>query len=135
MEVAQYIKFGELTPAEKGGAFDVDTGMFVPQKPTMAIKLPDSMSFEQEVKFSKDEEDALVVGMSAQFADWVAAFLRRLITLFENLPEEGGTTGAAGGQTEGGSNAPRPPITVLPFCSQPCGLSLRRVQPDLRSSL
>ena len=99
--MSQYIKFGELTPTEKGGEFDVDTGLPVPQKRSMAIRLPDNIAFEDEEQFSKDEEDAILVGMSAQFADWVAAFLRRLITLFENLPEEGGTTGAAGGQTEG----------------------------------
>lgn len=101
MEVARYIKFGELTPTEKGDVYDVDTGLLKSEKPSMAIKLPDNMAFEQHEQFSKEEEDAVVVAMSAQFADWVAAFLRRVITLFENLPEEGGTTGTAGGQTEG----------------------------------
>ena len=51
-------------------------------------------------EYSKDEQDAFVITMSEQFADWVAAFLRRVIVLFENLPEEG-ADGNAGGQTEG----------------------------------
>jgi proteasome activator subunit 4 len=100
VEVAQYIKFGELT-AGKIGVYDTDTGMSVPESPSMSIKLPHNLETEEGEQFSKEEEDAIVITMSEQFADWVAAFLRRVITLFENLPEEGGTTGTAGGQTEG----------------------------------
>lgn len=72
----------------------------------MSIKLPHSIENEDEEHFSKEEEDAIVITMSEQFADWVASFLRRVITLFENLPEEGGITGTAGGQTERQSNLP-----------------------------
>ena len=97
--MAQYIKFGELA-AGKSVAYDTDTGITVPESPVMNIKLPHNIENDEEEHFSKEEEDALVIAMSEQFADWVAAFLRRVITLFENLPEEGGITGAAGGQTE-----------------------------------
>lgn len=76
---------------------DMDTGMTVPQSP---IQLPEKISFGEEDRYSKEEEDALVVSMSTQFADWIAAFLRRVIVLFENLPEEG-ANGNAGGPTEG----------------------------------
>ena len=79
---------------------DMDTGMTVPQSPVMQVQLPDKISFTEEDHYSKQEEDALVIGMSTQFADWVASFLRRVILLFENLPEEG-ANGTAGGQTEG----------------------------------
>lgn len=65
----------------------------------MTVQMPNDISLEDE-SYSKEEEDAFVINMSQEFADWVAAFLRRVILLFENLPEEG-ANGAAGGQTEG----------------------------------
>ena len=84
--MAAYVKFGEVVPTEKGDIYDVDTGLLKPEKPSMTIKLPDNIAFEQEDPYSREEEDALVVAMSAQFADWVAAFLRRVILLFEVRP-------------------------------------------------
>jgi proteasome activator subunit 4 len=44
---------------------------------------------------SVDEEDALLRESTAGFPDWIASFIRRVILLFDNLPEE------AGGATEG----------------------------------
>lgn len=44
---------------------------------------------------SLDEEDALLRESTAGFTDWIASFIRRVILLFDNLPEE------AGGATEG----------------------------------
>lgn len=44
---------------------------------------------------SVDEEDALLRESTADFPDWIASFIRRVILLFDNLPEE------AGGATEG----------------------------------
>jgi proteasome activator subunit 4 len=44
---------------------------------------------------SVDEEDALLRESTAGFPDWIASFVRRVILLFDNLPEE------AGGATEG----------------------------------
>ena len=79
---------------------DMDTGMTAPQLVEGDINLPDRISFAEEEHYSKEDEDALVISMSTQFADWIAAFLRRVILLFENLPEEG-ANGNAGGQTEG----------------------------------
>ncbi|KAI0702460.1 hypothetical protein BC835DRAFT_1411015 [Cytidiella melzeri] len=99
VEIAQYIKFGELT-AGGGIVYNTDTGLLSTEVPAMSLKLPHNLENDDEEQFSKEEEDAIVITMSEQFADWVASFLRRVITLFENLPEEGGTTGAAGGQTE-----------------------------------
>ena len=80
--------------------FDPDTGMILPQSPKMELKLPGHMDLADEGEYSKEEQDSFVITMSEQFADWVAAFLRRVILLFENLPEEG-ANGNAGGQTEG----------------------------------
>lgn len=79
---------------------DMDSVMTVPQSSVMQVQLPDKISFAEEDHYSKDEEDALIISMSSQFADWIAAFLRRVILLFENLPEEG-ANGNAGGPTEG----------------------------------
>ncbi len=44
---------------------------------------------------SVDDEDALLRESTAGFPDWIASFIRRVILLFDNLPEE------AGGATEG----------------------------------
>lgn len=44
---------------------------------------------------SRDDEDALLQESTAGFTDWIASFIRRVILLFDNLPEE------AGGATEG----------------------------------
>ncbi len=53
------------------------------------IELSDGLSL------SKHEEDALLRESTADFTDWIASFIRRVILLFDNLPEE------AGGATEG----------------------------------
>ncbi len=45
---------------------------------------------------SKAEEDALLRESTADFPDWIASFIRRVILLFDNLPEEAG--GASEGQ-------------------------------------
>lgn len=72
----------------------------MPQSPVLEFRLPGQMAVEDEEQYSKEEQDTFVITMSEQFADWIAAFLRRVILLFENLPEEG-ADGNAGGQTEG----------------------------------
>ena len=103
----------------------------MPQSDSTNIKLPDRISFGEDDHYSKEEEDALVINMSTQFADWIAAFLRRVILLFENLPEEG-ANGNAGGQTEGTYET----LILQPIAhaehSQSCRCRLWRIQPDLR---
>ncbi|KAF7320019.1 hypothetical protein MKEN_00785900 [Mycena kentingensis (nom. inval.)] len=49
---------------------------------------------------SKDEERALVRDGTANFADWVTTLFRRVLALYENLPEEGGQRNTTGGKTE-----------------------------------
>jgi hypothetical protein len=44
---------------------------------------------EIERRMSKTEEDAKLLETTGSFADWVASFIRRVILLLENLPEEG----------------------------------------------
>lgn len=62
--------------------------------------MPDGVEAGSGRGLTTEEEDAVMRDTCSNFADWVAAFLRRVILLFENLPEEG----ASGGQTEGMSN-------------------------------
>lgn len=94
-EVAQYIKFGEIGSIERADGAKIDTGLESPVMPTLQIdRMPDGIEPGSDAELSKDEEDTILQNTCANFADWVAAFLRRVILLFENLPEEGG------GQTE-----------------------------------
>ncbi|OCH96655.1 hypothetical protein OBBRIDRAFT_787227 [Obba rivulosa] len=104
VEVAQYIKFGELArqEPEQSLAAQVDNA---------DLRLPSPRVRQEINKFSdggdgmadgdttKDEDDEQLVDSTGSFADWVASFLRRVILLFENLPEEG-VNGTAGGPTE-----------------------------------
>lgn len=52
-------------------------------------------------KLSKNDEDALLRESTASFADWITSFIRRVILLLENLPDEGIEGSQAGGDTEG----------------------------------
>ncbi|KAI0768547.1 hypothetical protein BD413DRAFT_614418 [Trametes elegans] len=100
-EVAQYIKFGELATSDTAMGDGVDQASRTPgDLPALEIEqFPDGIESGSEAQLSKGEEDAILRDTSGTFADWVAAFLRRVILLFENLPEEG-PNGAAGGATE-----------------------------------
>lgn len=104
VEVAQYIKFGEVTDAEGSAASDLPEGTTLPNMPKLDISpLPDGVDMHVEAQLSNEEEDNILKHTLGGFADWVAAFLRRVILLFENLPDE--ATGSAGGQTEGISHS------------------------------
>ncbi|KAH9947692.1 hypothetical protein B0H21DRAFT_737636 [Amylocystis lapponica] len=99
VEIAQYIKFGEMASAEQSTVEVID-GHVLSDPPIMRLEsFNEGADNGAEVELSRDEEDAILKNTSANFADWVAAFLRRVILLFENLPEEG-EHGATGGTTE-----------------------------------
>jgi proteasome activator subunit 4 len=100
IEISQYIKFGDLTSRSITMSADVDSS--TPQN----VDIPNGLSIslgddhiEPELSdyplLSKDEEDALLRESTAGFPDWIASFIRRVILLLDNLPEE------AGGATEG----------------------------------
>ena len=100
MEISQYIKFGDLTSRSITMSADVDSSappnVDIPNG--FSITLDDSHIEAQprdDSLLSKDEEDALLRESTAGFPDWIASFIRRVILLFDNLPEE------AGGATEG----------------------------------
>ncbi|CDO70270.1 hypothetical protein BN946_scf184942.g70 [Trametes cinnabarina] len=101
-EVAQYIKFGELANPSVpiGDGLDVEIPRTTTELPVLEIEqFPGGVEPGSEATLSKEEEDAILRDTAGTFADWVAAFLRRVILLFENLPEEG-PNGTAGGPTE-----------------------------------
>ncbi|OBZ79723.1 Proteasome activator complex subunit 4 [Grifola frondosa] len=97
-EVSQYIKFGELMRSELTMTDVVDgTTLSLSEMPSLNIEnYPDGVESSTDAQLSKENEDALLKDTSGSFADWVASFLRRVILLFENLPEEGSN----GGTTE-----------------------------------
>ncbi|KAL0578024.1 Proteasome activator BLM10 [Marasmius crinis-equi] len=51
---------------------------------------------------SKEEERTLVRESTAAFADWITSLFRRVLALYENLPEEGGRRNTTGGKIEEG---------------------------------
>ncbi|KAI0651592.1 hypothetical protein C8Q79DRAFT_934115 [Trametes meyenii] len=101
-EVAQYIKFGELARPDvgTGDGIDVSPRPVSTDLPILEVEqFPDGVELGSEAQLSNEEEDAILRDTAGTFADWVTAFLRRVILLFENLPEEG-PNGSAGGATE-----------------------------------
>jgi len=56
-----------------------------------------------EPRLSNEEEDALVRVSTCGFASFVTSLFHRVITLMENLPEEGQAGTRAGGADEGQS--------------------------------
>ncbi|KAG1755021.1 uncharacterized protein EDB91DRAFT_1096855 [Suillus paluster] len=86
-EVSQYIMFGDVTSSDGSEASGVE------------ITPDDSPEDAMELKLPNEVEDALLKDSTASFASWVASFIRRVIQLLENLPEEG-VNGSAGGTTE-----------------------------------
>ena len=56
---------------------------------------------ESEPLYTDAEEDAMIKESTANFADWVSNFIRRVILLLDNLPEEGTDGTLRGGESEG----------------------------------
>jgi proteasome activator subunit 4 len=101
IEISQYIKFGDLTSRSITMSDDVDSStpanVDIPNGFSV-ISLGDGHMADElndGPLLSLDEEDALLRESTAGFTDWIASFIRRVILLFDNLPEE------AGGATEG----------------------------------
>lgn len=103
IEISQYIKFGDLTSRSITMSADVDSSapqnVDIPSGSGIAIPLSgghiEDAPVDDGALLSVDEEDALLRESTAGFPDWIASFIRRVILLFDNLPEE------AGGATEG----------------------------------
>jgi proteasome activator subunit 4 len=101
IEVSQYIKFGDLTSRSITMSADIDSctpaNVDIPNGFSLASlgEVRIDVEFSDGLSLSNDEEDALLRESTADFPDWIANFIRRVILLFDNLPEE------AGGATEG----------------------------------
>ncbi|KAF8058272.1 hypothetical protein FPV67DRAFT_1786012 [Lyophyllum atratum] len=103
VEISQFIKIGDLTTNEEQRPV-LDAEPILP--PDNALSLPsfsldemDGRYTDLEPRLSDEEEDALVKDSTGSFPDWVTSFIRRVIQLLENLPDEG-PGGSAGGATE-----------------------------------
>lgn len=88
--------FGDVTSPDGPEADGVESASFA----NAQITLGDGIENAVEPELSDDMEDALLRDSTGGFASWVANFIRRVIQLLENLPEEG-ANGTAGGTTEG----------------------------------
>ena len=104
-EVSQYIKLGDLTADSGAMTSDlVDT----PARDQMTIDgntfiiESDNITVEPEMEgtLSKEEEDALLRYSTGDLPDWIANFIRRVILLLENLPDED-SSGNSDGANEG----------------------------------
>jgi proteasome activator subunit 4 len=103
VEISQYIQIGDLTVTDD--ASRNQHSLTDSEHPLPADNRGSYPSFsidatsENEVILSGEEEDELLKDSTASFPDWIADFIRRVIQLFENLPEEG-PNGTAGGASE-----------------------------------
>lgn len=95
----------------------------------------ETIDLEIEPRHTDEEEDALLKESTSSFADWVASFIRRVILLLENLPEEGAS--GSNGTTESKRSEHVPASNVLTDIdrSPSCGCRHRCLQPDLCPSL
>jgi len=115
--VVQNIKIGDLSSTQSGLSFSSDApgeSMDVNDE----IRLPDGTELGASPTLSKAEERTLVRESTAGFAgafyplidvltglissavDWVTSLFRRVLSLYENLPEEGGKRNTTGGKQE-----------------------------------
>ena len=92
--MSQYVMFHDVTASENG---DDDTN--IPDISGIAIQAEDNGSDDVD-NSSPAEVDAVLRDTTGSFASWIASFIRRVIQLLENLPEED-ANGIAGGTSEG----------------------------------
>ncbi|KAF8624763.1 hypothetical protein AX15_005657 [Amanita polypyramis BW_CC] len=107
VEISQYIQIGDLTVTDDGIRNQsplTDSELAIPADtrgsyPYISLEGEEGLESNPDLHLSREEEDELVKDSTASFPDWVASFIRRVIQLFENLPEEG-PHGTAGGASE-----------------------------------
>lgn len=124
IEIAQYIKFGDLTVVEAAAISEDNVQASWSPNLTTKLALPTvqvdgiSDSDDERPRLSDDEEDALVRDSTSGFAIWVTSFIRRVILLLENLPEEDPSANPGGGG--GGTTETTVVDSVMDTCSQIC---------------
>ncbi|KIJ68675.1 hypothetical protein HYDPIDRAFT_106916 [Hydnomerulius pinastri MD-312] len=97
----QHVKVGDISMHHSGFALSGDApGENLVEVEHEDIQLPEGIEMSPFVALSREEERALVRESTAGFADWVTSLFRRVLALYENLPEEGGRKKTTGGKTE-----------------------------------
>jgi proteasome activator subunit 4 len=105
-------------PLALNGRAHRPTGMSLPAAVVdfMGEQVESYLSDDPEL--SPAEEDAVLREATGGFPDWVASFIRRVILLFDNLPEE------SGGSTEGARDADGPADDEDEDDTEPCAVQL-----------
>lgn len=104
-EVSQYIKLGDLTAESYVKTSDLGDSpardeMVIDRNTFIIETCPAGIEPGMEGILSRQEEDALLKVSTGDLPDWTANFIRRVILLLENLPDED-SSGNADGATEG----------------------------------
>ncbi|KAL5535214.1 BLM3_1 [Sanghuangporus sanghuang] len=130
VEVSQYIMFGDLTRVGMGSQSATDTESpaemrrmdlepSTPRSEKPSIVFVDGQGGmdldDGEPLYTDAEEDTMIKESTANFADWVSNFIRRVILLLDNLPEEG-----TDGTHRGGESEVQVIDAVAGACSQIC---------------
>ena len=86
-EIVQRIAFGELFNVSKT---PVEDGLQSIRLSVVVIdSIPQGVDAASDTILPKEAEDAILKNSNDQVTDWVGAFVRRVILLLENLPEDG----------------------------------------------
>ncbi|KAH7927359.1 hypothetical protein BV22DRAFT_1031842 [Leucogyrophana mollusca] len=97
----QHVKIGDLSMHHSGFALSGDApGEGLMEVDDEETHLPEGVEMGPFVPLSREEERTLVRESTASFADWVTSLFRRVLALYENLPEEGGKKNTTGGKQE-----------------------------------
>ena len=101
--------------------------------PSFSVHEIYGQEFGIEPRLSNKEEDTVLKDTTGSFADWVASFIRHVIQLLENLPEED----AAGGASEGDADFLFTHATLIleGWCSSSRRCSYWRMQSNMRAPL
>ncbi|KAF5337321.1 hypothetical protein D9611_003207 [Ephemerocybe angulata] len=94
-EAVKNVIIGDVSASHVGGSYD--DGMDVDDQ---VDHIPDGTEFGDNVVLSREDERSLVRDSTASFSDWVLTLFRRVFSLYENLPEEGGKKNTTGGKDE-----------------------------------
>ncbi|KAG5350853.1 hypothetical protein C0989_009023 [Termitomyces sp. Mn162] len=97
VSVVQHIKLGDLTRFPSGISYSHDTDVIMENEYDIGQGVDTAIP-----ALSQEETRSLVRDTTASFADWVTSLVRRILALYENLPEEGGRRNTTGGKQEEG---------------------------------
>lgn len=97
ISVVQHMKLGDLSSLQSGAPFTDD----IPADNEMQVDAEFPQGTEPGMPaLSLNEERTLVRDSTSGFADWVTSLFRRVLALYELLPDEGGKRNTTGGKQE-----------------------------------